>query len=153
MTARFIAMLAFCIFTGCVVLLITASPLLEMKLGGRGDGFPVGTLVAWTGFVSWPALYIGLRRRLRHPVDTLDWVLRAILLFFLTCGLLWGMVSNLVLGNWTLNYDPDTVLGGSERAMSWFWLGSGLLLVVPPVICGIHVLTGVARYLRSPRSR
>ena len=126
----------------CVGLLAGASPVLEFSLGGTGDGFPVGTLVAWTGLVAWPLLFFGLRRRLWKPRTLFDRAIRYAFLLLIALGLVWGLLSYLILGNWALNYDPGTVFAGSERAMSRFWLGTGLLMVLPPVLWLAHLLFG-----------
>ena len=117
-----------------IILLVTGSYLLTIALDNN-KSIPLGTLITWTGMISFPlTIYYGLEE-LRKPSRKLHRILSRILKIIIIFGILWVPISYLLAGNLSFSFSENETFQGAQTAMKWFWrlsygIGIGSILII-----------------------
>lgn len=108
------------VFCSVIFLLVTGSPLLNHPLS-ESLGLPLGTLITWMGFLSFPGmLYFGFPA-LRTPESKAQRFLKRAWMISLVLALAWPFVSFYLAANWSFSFRLQEAFRGSDRASYYFW--------------------------------
>ena len=119
---------------GVIVILVTGSSLLTIALNSD-ETIPFGTIITWTGMISFPlTIYWGIKE-LREPLNKLNKILSGFLKFIIVLGILWVPISYLLAGNLSFSFSEKETFQGGQDAMRWFWrlsygIGVGAILII-----------------------
>jgi hypothetical protein len=118
-----------------IILLVTGSSLLNTALKSEKTILPFGTLITWTGMISFPlTIYWGIKE-LRKPSSNLNRILSGLLKIIIVLGILWVPISYLLAGNLSFSFSEKETFQGGQDAMRWFWrlsygIGIGAILIL-----------------------
>jgi hypothetical protein len=130
------------ILTTCLILLASGSPLLVKPIVA-GSEFPFGSLIAWLGISSLPlSLLFGIHS-LGEPPSRGYKVINLMLKGLTLLGLVWGLVSYLLAGNWSFSFGGSEKFQGSHEAFAVFTFYTAILVSLSLLIIlvvGIHQL-------------
>ncbi len=108
------------VFCLVIYLLMTGSSLLTYPLS-ESLGLPLGTLITWLGFLSFPGiLYFGFPA-LRTPRSRIHRFLRTAWWIGLALALAWPFISFYLAANWSFSFRLQEAFRGSDRASYYFW--------------------------------
>ncbi|MDX1667503.1 MAG: hypothetical protein R3350_09750 [Saprospiraceae bacterium] len=131
-----------------VYLLASDSRLLTVEIGGEG-GYPMGNLVAWSVFILFPVIfYLGLRRDLLLRArlgQRASWLGLNLLRLCLILGLIWGVVSYFLAGNW------QYIFSSNPTGLTIWAIYSALIVALPFFVWLVFLLGRLIWYLRHMR--
>ena len=117
-----------------ILLLVSGSSILTTALD-RNRTIPFGTLITWTGMISFPlTIYWGIKE-MRRPSRKLTKMLSVFLKIMILLGILWVPISYLLAGNLSFSFSEKETFQGGQDAMRWFWrlsygIGVGTILII-----------------------
>lgn len=150
MKNKLILVLAIGVVVFVVILLATGSPLLNRSIAGD-DGVPMGTVLTWLTFICLPLVFLLGIPGLRHPKTNMQrWIRKAFGVLF-ALGLLWGLVSYGLAGNWSFNFKRQVAFRGSARAGVLFWYMNYFLAIVPIMLVSFLSLEAILKNLRRSK--
>jgi len=112
--------LSLVVFCAASFLLVTASPVLLQPVSDP-LGMPWGTLIAWFGLLSLPALVYFLFPGLLKATTPLQRVLKGLWMVSLILAVAWPLASFYLAGNWSYSFKPQEEFRGSTRASVYYW--------------------------------
>ncbi len=112
-----VSLVVFCVAS---YLLVTAHPVL-VQLASDSLGMPWGTLIAWFGLLSLPALVYFLFPGLMNPTTTVLRILKGLWLLSLILALIYPLAGFYLAGNWSYSFRSQAEFRGSTRASVYYW--------------------------------
>lgn len=125
------------IFGACMILLVSGSSILVKPIVAD-SGFPYGTLVTWVGICFLPLSLLSGIKSLREPLTTAYKVYNLILKGLTFLGVVWGIISFLLAGNWSFSFGGAEKFQGSQQAFSVFTFYTAFLVSLSLLILLIH---------------
>ncbi|TRX66101.1 hypothetical protein [Carboxylicivirga sp. M1479] len=129
-------------FVITIVMMIKGADLLLKPVLGL-ETFPLGTMVAWLGFVFLAMACYPLKQHKYTWLTNLSKM--AIINAFA-----WGVLSYLLAGNWNFTFDGSAIgFRGSDEAFTWFVRYSSFTLSFPVVVSVISFITNMILRTRT----
>ena len=123
------------VFLGCIYILAFQPQILLVSVFEE-KSFPLGTIVSWLGLIGFVCFfYLLLTFNVNNSIEKL---LKQILILDISLSLLWGIVSYFLLGNWGFNFDNSTY------SMVWIVLTCSIVLI-PVFLTVVFVLLRLFR--------
>jgi hypothetical protein len=108
------------VFCAASYLLVTANPIL-FQLVSDSLGMPWGTLIAWFGLLSLPALVYFLFPGLMNATTPIQRVLKGLWLLSLILAVVYPLAGFYLAGNWSYSFKSQAEFRGSSRASVYYW--------------------------------
>ena len=102
-----------------LVLLLRGSHLLTLPVI-EGSPLPVGNLAAWLCLSMFPLSIVSGIRHIRKPVSRVYRFYRQAFVFYALLGMIWGLVSYQLAGNWAFAFSDQGLFRGSDAAFRIF---------------------------------
>ena len=102
-----------------LVLLLSGSHLLTLPVV-EGSPLPVGNLAAWLCLSMFPVSILFGIRNIRKPISRVYRFYRQAFFFCALLGMLWGLVSFQLAGNWAFAFSDQGLFRGSDTAFKIF---------------------------------
>ena len=123
------------VFLGCIYLFAFQPQILLVSVF-EGKSIPLGTLVSWLGLIAFVYFfYLILPFNVNNSIEK---ILKRILVLGVYLSLFWGIVSYFLLGNWGFNFDNSTY------SMVWIVLTCSIVLI-PVFLTIVFVLLRLFR--------
>lgn len=99
---------------------------------------PTGTLLTWLGFTLYPAIFYLLAFGRKKPRSKLQSLIASGYKLLIVLGLLWGLISYGLAGNWSFSFKGQEAYIGSARAGRLFWNFNYILAAAPWILLALN---------------
>ena len=142
MIRTWLRLLPLLLLIACSILLLEGLPILNDPVL-KGSGLPFELLITWVGIIMLPlSIVVGIRI-LRKPISPVyRFYHRAFLLLALSASF-WGLLSNLLAGNWAFTFSNTDRFEGSEQAFLVFRYYTAIIIsltIFLLIVFGTHHL-------------